>query len=210
MERQEPNTPPNVGAAEDALRRLEERLARASEAAERLIAEAAGSARAAASAGVAPSWSPGSGAESGSDDAGAGHPGAGAGHPGAGDAGAADAGAAGAADAGAAGATDAGAADAGAADAGAADAGAADARRPPPAGWQIPPAEEDRGRTGELELLIQFFQSVRDIIPPDLQRRLGEALRELLLAIRALIDWYLERNEQRRAGGGEVQDIPIL
>jgi hypothetical protein len=193
MERQEPNTPPNVGAAEDALRRLEERLARASEAAERLIAEAAGSARAAASAGVAPSWSPGSGAESGSDDAGAGHPGAG-------DAGAADAGAAGAADAGAA----------GAADAGAADAGAADARRPPPAGWQIPPAEEDRGRTGELELLIQFFQSVRDIIPPDLQRRLGEALRELLLAIRALIDWYLERNEQRRAGGGEVQDIPIL
>jgi hypothetical protein len=193
MERQEPNTPPNVGAAEDALRRLEERLARASEAAERLIADAAGSARAAASAGVAPSWSPGSGAESGSDDAGAGHPGAG-------DAGAADAGAAGAADAGAA----------GAADAGAADAGAADARRPPPAGWQIPPAEEDRGRTGELELLIQFFQSVRDIIPPDLQRRLGEALRELLLAIRALIDWYLERNEQRRAGGGEVQDIPIL
>jgi hypothetical protein len=193
MERQEPNTPPNVGAAEDALRRLEERLARASEAAERLIAEAAGSARAAAAAGVAPSWSPGSGAESGSDDAGAGHPGAG-------DAGAADAGAAGAADAGAA----------GAADAGAADAGAADARRPPPAGWQIPPAEEDRGRTGELELLIQFFQSVRDIIPPDLQRRLGEALRELLLAIRALIDWYLERNEQRRAGGGEVQDIPIL
>lgn len=177
MERQEPNTPPNVGAAEDALRRLEERLARASEAAERLIAEAAGSARAAASAGVAPSWSPGGGVESGSDDAGASQPGAG---------------------------------DARAADAEAADAGAADARRPPPAGWQIPPAEEDRGRTSELELLIQFFQSARDLIPPDLQRRLGEALRELLLAIRALIDWYLERNEQRRAGGGEVQDIPIL
>jgi hypothetical protein len=172
MERQEPNTPPNVGAAEDALRRLEERLARASEAAERLIAEAAGSARAAASSGEAPPWSPGGGAESGSDDAGARHPGAG--------------------------------------DAGAADAGAADARRPPPAGWQIPSGEADRGRTGELELLIQFFQSVRDLIPPDLQRRLGEALRELLLAIRALIDWYLERNEQRRAGGGEVQDIPIL
>ena len=62
MERQEPNTPHNVGAAEDALRRLEEQLARASEAAERLIAEAAGSARAAASSGVAP----GGDAESGS------------------------------------------------------------------------------------------------------------------------------------------------
>ena len=105
---------------------------------------------------------------------------------------------------------DAGAGDTGTGDAGAARAGAADARQPPPAGWQIPRAEEDRGRTGELELLIQFFQSVRDLIPPDLQQRLGEALRELLLAIRALIDWYLERNEQRRAGGSEVQDIPIL
>jgi hypothetical protein len=167
MERQEPNTPPNVGAAEDALRRLEERLARASEAAERLIAEAAGSARAAASSGAAPAWAPEGGAESGSDDSGAD-------------------------------------------EAGADEAAAADARRPPPAGWQTPLADEGRRRNGELELLIQFFQSVRDLIPPDLQRRLGEALRELLLAIRALIDWYLERNEQRRTGGSEVQDIPIL
>lgn len=160
MEPQEPNPPHNVGAAEDALRRLEERLARASEAAERLIAEAAGSARAAASSGAAPAWAPERGADSGSDDPG--------------------------------------------------EAGAGDARQPPPAGWQTPPADEDRRRNGELELLIQFFQSVRDVIPPDLQRRLGEALRELLLAIRALIDWYLERNEQRRTGGSEVQDIPIL
>ena len=89
--------------------------------------------------------------------------------------------------------------------------GDADAAGPrqPPAGWQTPPSAEDR-RSGDLELLMQFIQSVRELIPPDLQRRLAEALRELLLAIRALIDWYLERNEQRRAGGDEVQDIPIL
>jgi hypothetical protein len=157
MEPKDPSPPHNVGAAEDALRRLEERLARASEAAERLIAEAAGSARAAGSSGVASSSAPEGGAESASDDA-----------------------------------------------------GAADPRQPPPAGWQTPLAGDDRHGNGELELLIQFLRSVRDRIPPDLQRRLGEALRELLLAIRALIDWYLERNEERRAGGGEVQDIPIL
>ena len=61
---------------------------------------------------------------------------------------------------------------------------------------------------GELELLIQVFQSLRDLIPPDLQQRLREALRELLLAIRALIDWYLERIEQRRAGASRGPGHP--
>jgi hypothetical protein len=31
-----------------------------------------------------------------------------------------------------------------------------------------------------------------------------------MLAVRALIDWYLERTERRRADSDEVQDIPIL
>ena len=79
---------------------------------------------------------------------------------------------------------------------------------PPPAGWQAP----ENGASGsarELELLIGIFQSVRDLIPPDLQQRLAEALRELLLAVRAVIDWYLDRVERRRAEPAEVQDIPI-
>jgi hypothetical protein len=53
-------------------------------------------------------------------------------------------------------------------------------------------------------------RSLRDLIPPDLQQRLAEALRELLLALRALIDWYLERLEQRRKTPTPIQDIPIL
>jgi hypothetical protein len=121
---------PEVG--EDALRRLEERLDRASDAAERLIAEAAASAT----------------------------------------------------------------------------------RKPPPAGWQIPDqgkggAGDVRG-PGDFELLAQALHAVRDLIPPELQRRIAEALRELLLALRALIDWYLERSEHQRARPVEVQDIPIL
>ena len=51
---------------------------------------------------------------------------------------------------------------------------------------------------------------VRDLIPPELQQRLLEALRQLLLAVRALIDWYLERLEQRRQTPVAVQDIPVL
>jgi hypothetical protein len=137
VERDDPNEP--RGPAEDALRRLERRLDRASEAAERLMAEAA-SAAASSSADV------------------------------------------------------------------------------PPAGWQIPgsssasPSEEGSAATGRTDgdLLVQLIQSLRDLIPPELQRRLAEALREVLLAIRALIDWCLERMEQRRAAPTEVQDIPIL
>ncbi len=78
----------------------------------------------------------------------------------------------------------------------------------PAAGWQAPETESpSAGR--DLELLLGIVQSVRDLIPPELQRRLAEALRELLLALRALIDWYLERVERRRAEPAEVEDIPI-
>ena len=133
-----------AGAAYDALRRLEERLDKASEAAERLIAEAA----AKAATGSNPS--------------------------------AADP-----------------------------DTPPAD-NRPPPSGWQVPGADRDPGSGRELELLAQVLRSLRDLIPPELQQKLADALRELLLAIRALIDWYLERVEQRRAAPTEVQDIPIL
>ena len=140
---EEPESGP-ADAAYDALRRLEERLDKASEAAERLIAEAA----AKAATGSNPSAS---------------------------------------------------------------DPGTPPAdTRPPPAGWQVPGADGDPSSGRELELLTQVLRSLRDLIPPELQHKLAEALRELLLAIRALIDWYLERVEQRRAAPTEVQDIPIL
>jgi hypothetical protein len=129
----EPSTGPTT--AHDALRRLEQRLDRASEAAERLISEAAQSAASAAG-------------------------------------------------------------------------------RVPPAGWQIPRTESDPagepGGGGETELLVHVVQSLRDLIPPELQRRLAEAIRELLIAVRALIDWYLERIERNRTEPAEVEDIPIL
>jgi hypothetical protein len=87
--------------------------------------------------------------------------------------------------------------------------------KPPPAGWQRrePPVAEGRGAgsrpRGEIDLLLDVLASVRDRIPPELQHRLGEALREVLMALRALIDWYLERTDRRRSRPAEVQDIPI-
>jgi hypothetical protein len=88
----------------------------------------------------------------------------------------------------------------------AAESAARAAGRPPPAGWQAA-AKAD---AADSELLAHVIRSLRELIPPELQRRLAEALRELLLALRALIDWYLERAERRRAAPIEVQDIPIV
>ena len=75
------------------------------------------------------------------------------------------------------------------------------------------PSRERSGRLSgtEIELLLDAVRALRDRIPPDLQRRLGEALRELLLAIRALIDWYLERTQPRasrtRRGAGHPDPL---
>jgi hypothetical protein len=46
-------------------------------------------------------------------------------------------------------------------------------------------------------------------VPPELRHALTELVRELLLLVRALIDWYLERLEERRRAPVEVEDIPI-
>lgn len=99
--------------------------------------------------------------------------------------------------------------DGGAGNPGAGNSGAGDKSDLPPAGWQT--AEDTgRGSTPELDPFVALVQAMRDLVPPDLQRRLLAALREVLLALRALIDWYLERLERKREQGVEVQDIPIL
>ncbi|MEA2199192.1 MAG: hypothetical protein QOJ25_3243 [Solirubrobacteraceae bacterium] len=88
-------------------------------------------------------------------------------------------------------------------------AGSSGARRPPPSGWQAPKAEDAGAPRPDLDLLVHLLESLRDLIPPELQQRLVEALRELLLAVRALINWYLERLDSHREEPKEVQDIPI-
>jgi hypothetical protein len=80
---------------------------------------------------------------------------------------------------------------------------------PPAAGWETPPAEEP-ARGDQLEHLLTAVKMLRDLIPPELQRKLADALRELLLAVRALIDWYIERLGRREEASSEVEDIPIL
>jgi hypothetical protein len=90
-----------------------------------------------------------------------------------------------------------------------------DPRRPPPSGWRQPPADNQSHRerwldSDELELLMTVLAGVRDRIPPELRRRLADAVRELLMALRAVIDWYLERANRPARTSADVEDIPIL
>ena len=83
---------------------------------------------------------------------------------------------------------------------------------PPPAGWETPGAEQSpsEGRPGaELDTLVHAIQALRELIPDEVMERIAAAVREVLLALRALIDLYLERLDRRGPEPAEVQDIPI-
>lgn len=90
-----------------------------------------------------------------------------------------------------------------------AEARAAGPGRPPPAGWEAPASEHRPARPTEVEALLQAIETVRDLIPPEVLERLAAAIREVLLAIRALIDVYVERLDRRRSESAEIEDIPI-
>ena len=89
--------------------------------------------------------------------------------------------------------------------------------RPPPRGWDVPRSEEGAGRTGDVEAVVALVEQtgallvevLRGVVPRELQQQFADALRELLVALRALIDWYLERLGQRSEERVEVEDIPI-
>jgi hypothetical protein len=81
--------------------------------------------------------------------------------------------------------------------------------RPPPRGWATPGAADGDRERADAAALVAIIELGRGLIPPELREQLVELFRELLLAVRALIDWYLERLEARRNEQREVEDIPI-
>ena len=96
-----------------------------------------------------------------------------------------------------------------------AESGAQGGDRPPSRGWESPRSEQPRSTDiADLVLLAEqtgvlIAEVVRGLVPAELRQQFLDALRELLVAVRALIDWYLERLGRQREDSVEVEDIPI-
>ena len=80
----------------------------------------------------------------------------------------------------------------------------------PPRGWSVPASEPAPPRVRGPHALTALVESRAASLPPELARQLAEALRELLLALRAVLDCSIARLERPHAEPPrEVQDIPI-
>jgi hypothetical protein len=79
----------------------------------------------------------------------------------------------------------------------------------PPRGWSVPGEERSGGGFPDLGQLAALIESLRGVVPPELTRQLADALRELLIALRAVLDWYIARLEPPEAPDSDVQDIPV-
>jgi hypothetical protein len=60
----------------------------------------------------------------------------------------------------------------------------------------------------DLSPLFALLDALRRMVPAELQHQFNALQRELLLTMRALIDWYLERLDARHRAP-QVEDIPI-
>lgn len=82
----------------------------------------------------------------------------------------------------------------------------ADGVQPPP-GWRTPRDRE--AVRDELDALAELLRTIRALLPAELEQQLADLLRQILLLLRALIDWMID---QVPAVGGErapLRDIPL-
>src|SRR3954452_2518309 len=62
----------------------------------------------------------------------------------------------------------------------------------PPRGWAAsgpPPGAQEA--TSEMQALVSLLESLRELLPPELRVQVTELVRQVLLVLRALIDWLL-------------------
>jgi hypothetical protein len=85
---------------------------------------------------------------------------------------------------------------------------AAAASSVPPNGWSVP-GQERTPPALDLSQLTALVESLRGVVPPDLARQLAESLRQLLMALRAVLDWYIARLDGEEEPPRDVQDIPV-
>jgi hypothetical protein len=83
---------------------------------------------------------------------------------------------------------------------------AEDAGATPPPFHEPPPGM--RGPRLDFRPLFMLLEAVRRGLPRELEQQFTTLLREILLTLRALIDWYIDRLDHP-AREPQVEDIPI-
>ncbi len=86
--------------------------------------------------------------------------------------------------------------------------------KPPPNGWDVPRRADEAN--DELDAIVRMLASLRDVLPDELRAQLADLTRQLLVFVRAVLDWWIERMEAeassaaaRAEADAGVQDIPI-
>ena len=82
---------------------------------------------------------------------------------------------------------------------------------PPPRGWDVPRSTPSEAPSPfpDLSSLLALAETLKGTVPPELAQQLADALRELLLALRAILDDSIARLERPAAEPVQVEDIPI-
>jgi hypothetical protein len=70
------------------------------------------------------------------------------------------------------------------------------------------PPPPPQGGSPDPAALFVLLDGLRRVAPRELDDQVTKLIREFLLTLRALIDWYLERLDRPRREP-EVEDIPI-
>jgi|SRR5215217_6821862 len=93
---------------------------------------------------------------------------------------------------------------------------AQDEGRVPPAGWAT---EQERASVrDELENVAALLRTLRALVPAELEQQVAEVLRQVLLLLRALLDWWVARLDEvaapERAAAAtppprKARDIPV-
>jgi hypothetical protein len=75
----------------------------------------------------------------------------------------------------------------------------------PPNGW----ASAAGQAAPDLSALFALLDAAKGTLPPELLRPVADALRELLVALRAVLDYSIEKLEAPTPQARDVEDIPI-
>ncbi|MCW2992332.1 MAG: hypothetical protein JWM73_2926 [Solirubrobacterales bacterium] len=64
--------------------------------------------------------------------------------------------------------------------------------------------------TQEAQALVALVQLLRDLLPDELRQQVSDLVRQVLLLVRAVIDWYLTRLEPGADGARPASAAPVV